>query len=85
VYSYEIVPEASGQVDGLPLAALPYYAELISFLELTPWEGAPYRIDNPDGNMRIMAFGKRGEGMVSYVILEDQHRVVVVSVTWVGE
>jgi hypothetical protein len=61
VCSYEIVPEASGQVDGLPLEALHFYAELISFLELTPWAGAPYVDTNPDGNMRIMPFGKGGK------------------------
>jgi hypothetical protein len=32
--------------------------------------------------MRIMPFGKRSEGMAVYVVLEDQRRVVVVSVTW---
>jgi hypothetical protein len=52
VYSYEILPEARDQVDGLPRAALIYYAELITFVELTPWDAAPYRGDNPDGNMR---------------------------------
>ena len=36
----------------------------------------------PDGNMRVMPFGKRAEGMAIYVILEEQRRVVVVSVTW---
>jgi hypothetical protein len=29
-----------------------------------------------------MPFGKRAEGMAVYVILEEQRRVVVVSVTW---
>jgi hypothetical protein len=32
--------------------------------------------------MRTMPFGKRAEGMAVYVILEEQRRVVVVSVTW---
>jgi hypothetical protein len=82
VYSYETVPDAVAQVDELPVPALSAYAELIAFLELTPWEGAPYRADKPDGNMRAMPFGKRAEGMAIYVILEEQRRVVVVSVTW---
>jgi hypothetical protein len=29
-------------------------------------------------------FGGAGEGIAVYLILEDQRRVVVVSVTWVG-
>ena len=82
MYTYDAVPDAVAQVDELPVAALAEYAELIAFLELTPSEGAPYREDKPDGNMRIMPFGKRAEGMAVYVILEDERRVVVVSVTW---
>ena len=82
MYTYDAVPDAVAQVDEMPVAALAEYAELIAFLELTPWEGAPYRDDKPDGNMRIMPFGKRAEGMAVYVILEDERRVVVVSVTW---
>ncbi|ONI73398.1 hypothetical protein ALI144C_46715 [Actinosynnema sp. ALI-1.44] len=84
MYSYEILPEARDQVDGLPTAALPYYAELIAFLELTPWDALPYRDDNPDGNLRKVLFGSSAEGIAVYLILEDQRRVIVVSVTWVG-
>ena len=82
MYTYDAVPDAVAQVDELPGPALSAYAELIAFLELTPWEGAPYREDKPDGPMRTMPFGKRTEGMAVYVILDDQRRVVVVSVTW---
>jgi hypothetical protein len=45
---------------------------------------SPYRADNPDGNMRKIVFGRAGEGIAVYLVLEDQRRVVVVSVTWVG-
>lgn len=83
MYSYEIVPDALEQVDKLPVGALSFYAELIAFLELTPWEAAPYRDDDPDGAMRTMPFGQRAEGMAIFVILEEQRRVVVVSVTWI--
>jgi hypothetical protein len=72
VYLYDAVPDAVAQVDELPMPALAAYAELIAFLELTPWEGAPYRDDKPDGNMRTMPFGKRAEGMAVYVILEER-------------
>lgn len=82
MYSYDAVPDAVAQVGELPVRALSAYAELIAFLELTPWAGAPYRDDKPDGNMRVMPFGKRSEGLSVYVILEEQRRVVVVSVTW---
>jgi hypothetical protein len=84
VYVYEIVPEAREQVDGLPVDALAFYAEVIAFLELTPWEGPAYRADKPEGSMRSMPFGRSAEGMAIYVILQEERRVVVVSVTWVG-
>ena len=82
MYSYDAVPDVVAQVGELAVPALQAYAELIAFLELTPGEGVPYRDDKPGGNMRVMPFGKRAEGLAVYVILEDQRRVVVVSVTW---
>jgi hypothetical protein len=85
VYSYDAVPDAEAQIDGLPVAGFPAFLELIAFLELTPWAGAPYRADKPDGNMRTMSFGKETGGMVAYVILEEQRRVVVVNVTWMEQ
>ena len=85
MYSYEILPEAREQVDGLPVDALPHYAELIAFLELTPWGGPSYREDKPGGNLRKMLFGQRAEGIAVYLILERERRVVVVSVTWLGD
>jgi hypothetical protein len=71
VYSYDAGPDVVAQVGELPVPALAAYAELIAFLELTPWEGAPYRDDKPDGNMRLMPFGERAGGIAVYVILED--------------
>jgi hypothetical protein len=84
VYSYDILPEVREYVDGLPAAALISYSELIRFMELTPWDAPAYRQDKPDANMRKMLFGPGGEGIAVYLILEEQLRVVVVSVTWVG-
>jgi len=54
VYTYDAVPDAVAQVDQSPVPALSAYAELIAFLEFTPWEGAPYREDKPDGPMRTV-------------------------------
>jgi hypothetical protein len=51
---------------------------------LTPWDGEPYRDDKPNGNMRKIVFGPSGEGIAVYLVLEDQRRVLVVSVTWFG-
>lgn len=82
MYRYEILAEARDQVDGLPVVALAFYAELIGFLELTPWDGPAYRDDYPEGNMRKMLFGPDGEGIAVYLVLEHERRVVVLSVTW---
>jgi len=83
VYSYDITPEAVDEVAALPKGALPFYAELITFLELTPWAGQPYRAEYPDRNMRSMSFGANAEGLTAYVILEEQRRVVVINVIWI--
>lgn len=34
--------------------------------------------------MRTRAFGAHGEGLVTYLILDDQRRVDVLIVQWVG-
>jgi hypothetical protein len=41
VYNYETVPDAQEQIDALPVIALPYYAELIAFMELTQGRRVP--------------------------------------------
>ncbi len=66
MYSYEILSEAQDQVGGLPEVGLSDYAELITFVELTPWDASPYSDDNPDGNMRQIVFGRAGEGIAVY-------------------
>jgi len=53
-------------------------------LELTPWTGDPLNREHPERNMRSMTFGPHGEGLMVYVILEDQRRVFPVKVMWVG-
>lgn len=53
----------------LPAEALTCYAELLVFLELTPWTGAPYKDDEPEGAMRTQPFGPVGEGLAVYRFL----------------
>ncbi|HEX9337555.1 MAG TPA: hypothetical protein VF892_16790 [Pseudonocardiaceae bacterium] len=71
------------QVDRLPADALASYAELRTLLELKPWSGEPVNDRNPDGPVRTLTFG-RGLGLVTYLILDDQRRVDVVQVLWLG-
>lgn len=49
-------------------------------LELTPWSGAP--LNNPDGAVRVLPFGR--SGLTTFLILDEQRRVGVLRVQWVG-
>ncbi|MGH3736507.1 MAG: hypothetical protein ACRDT6_12955 [Micromonosporaceae bacterium] len=84
MYSIEIEQEATGQLAALPAEALPSCAELVAMLELTPWSGVAYNQQRPDAPMRTHAFGPQGEGLITYLILDDQRRVVVLRVLWAG-
>lgn len=81
VRTYE---EASASVDALPVDALAGYVGVLDVLERTPWDGAPISDANPGGAVRQMVFGPRGNGLVTYLILEDQQRVDVLRVQWAG-
>ena len=84
MYELETDVEAVDDLQGLPTSALVQYAEVLSLLEVTPWSGEAYNRQRPDGNMRVVAFGPNGEGFVAYLILEDQRRVIVLRVMWLG-
>ncbi len=83
MYAYENTDDAAEQIGELPVELLPFYAELISLLELTPWAGDPYNAEKPHGAMRRIDIGPNHEVQVSYLILEDQRRVVVLNVMWI--
>lgn len=84
MYELETDPEAVDDLQGLPASALAPYAEVLSLLEVTPWSGRAYNRQKPDGSMRVVPFGPKGEGLVVYLILEDQRRVAVLRVMWLG-
>ena len=84
MYELETDPEAVGDLQGLPASALVPYAEALALLEVTPWSGEAYNRQRPDGNMRVVPFGPSREGLVVYLILEDQRRVAVLRVMWLG-
>jgi hypothetical protein len=72
---------ALDQIAALPIEALSHYAQVLGVLELAPWNGVPYNKNKPDGIMRTLLFGG-GRGKVTYLILEDQRRVDVLTVLW---
>jgi hypothetical protein len=72
------------QLDALPIPALAAFAELRVLLELDPWAGGSVNPANPDAPVRTMSFGPDHEGVVAYLILDSQHRVELVQLTWLG-
>lgn len=82
MYRVETDSAAMEQIAALPGEALADYAQALGVLELVPWNGDPLRDDNPDGAVCTLPFGRGG--MVTYLILEDQRRVDVLNVVWVG-
>jgi hypothetical protein len=84
VYRVETDEQAQKQVDALPARALASYAEIRTLLEVSPWGGDPVNARNAESQVRFLTFGPEHEGMVTYLILENQRRVDVLQVIWVG-
>jgi hypothetical protein len=56
----------------------------MTLLELAPWSGDPYNRERPDANMRTHTFADEGRGLVSYLVLETERRVVILRVLWIS-
>ncbi|GLY27418.1 hypothetical protein [Kineosporia sp. NBRC 101731] len=84
MYRLEVLPEIEEQMAALPVDALVSLAEVRVMLELTPWSGDPLNREHPERNMRSVLFGPNGEGLLVYLILEDQRRVIPLQMTWLG-
>lgn len=56
----------------------------LGVLELVPQNGRPYNDDKPGGPMRELMFGDRGQGTITYLVLEQQREVHVLVVQWLG-
>ena len=76
--------QAREQIAALPNDALEHYAPVLSVLEIVPWYGHPHHADNPKGALRQLLFGPYNQGLVIYLILEDQDCVDVLEVMWLG-
>ncbi|GAY10647.1 hypothetical protein [Pseudonocardia sp. N23] len=83
-YLLEVYPEAQAEIEGLPPAGLSALIEVFALLDLTPWAGdSVNELRNPDAPLRSLAFGG-GSGIVTYLILEREREVHVVSLVWAG-
>lgn len=90
MYRVEFSSEAAEQVAALPPPARARYDELVSLLEVAPWSVPSHDREQPDANMRAWTFGTGPNaatghrGIAFCLILDDQRRVVVLRVIWIG-
>jgi len=84
VYEVTTDDQSQQQIDALPADALAAFAEARAVLELAPWNGVPYHKHRPDSMMRALTFGSHGDGDIVYLILDDQRRVDILVVVWLG-
>lgn len=82
-YRIETDPRVLDQIRSLPDAVVPALAAVYDLLELAPLTGPPYNVAKPKSPMRMLEFAG-GRGLVTYLVLEDQDRVDVLDVTWLG-
>jgi hypothetical protein len=76
--------QARDRIAALPDHALESYAQVLGVLELVPWHGRPHNEANPEGAVRQLLFGADNQGIVIYLILDDQLCVDVLEVLWAG-
>lgn len=83
---YRVIPDSAvfDQVAALPTEALLPYAEALTVLEVVPLNGRPYNADHPERPMRELVFGAKGEGTVTYLMLDDAREVHILLVQWAG-
>lgn len=83
-YKIDIDPAVVDQIHALTPEAVAALPEVFAVLELAPWNGLLYNKQLPDGSMRELLFGAGGQEKVTYLILENQRRVDVLKVMWLG-
>jgi hypothetical protein len=84
VYRVTTDERSQPQIEALPTTAGGPFAEARVVLEVAPWSGDPLIGSKPDGGIRTTTFGPSGQGMITYLILEDQRRVDILDVLWIG-
>ncbi len=77
--------DVADQVRALPSDARAFFEELRTIIALVPWQSEPASHDNPDGEVRFTSFSSAtGSGFVYFLILEDQNRVDLLELIWIG-
>ena len=81
-YEIDIDLLAREDIKALPREAAEAFAEALQVLVLVSERGKPINDANPDGGVYQLVFGKHG--LITYPLLEDQRRVDVLAIAWVG-
>jgi len=84
VYQVTTDSQSGPQIEALPATALSAFAEARVVLEVAPWSGEPLIASRPESGLRTITFGPSGRGMITFLILDDQRRVDILDVLWVG-
>ena len=84
MYQVTTDQQSQPQIEALPADALSPFAGARVVLEVAPWSGEPLIATRPDSGLRTLTFGPSGQGMITFLILEDQRRVDILDVLWVG-
>lgn len=84
MYEVELNPGIPEQLAALPNEAALAFQELCVVAEVNPWGLDPAHETNPRGALRSALFGDPPLGLARFLILEDQRRVAVVAVIWIG-
>jgi len=81
---YQVITDerSQPQIEALPPDAAAAFAEARVVLEVSPWSGESLNAANPDAGVRTLTFGPTAQGMITYLILEDQRRVDILDVLW---
>jgi hypothetical protein len=83
VYRVTTDQHSQPQIDALSRDASAQFAEVRTAPEVAPWTaGASLNDENADAPVRSLVFGPEGQGLVTYLILEEQRRVDALDVTW---
>jgi hypothetical protein len=84
VYGVDADSFLQKQIDALPAEALAGFAELRTVLELAPWSGDPINADHPHEPVRVASFGPDRQGLVTYLVLDEQRRVELLQIAWLA-
>lgn len=82
-YRIEVHPEAEAEIDALPTHALQSLLEVFALLEVSPWSGRSVNEQASDAPLRHLPFAA-GAGMATYLILEREQEVHLVTLVWAG-